>query len=259
MTDSRAQLEEAARRLIDQGVRPTPESLAAAAGISRSTYFRTVGSHREFVGSLGWNEGASPRRRLLEAALELIDESGVSGLGMDAVAARAETSRATLYRLFPNKAALFSALASEYAPLQMLRRVLEQNPVGDPAEFILPLLRAAIPRLLQRRGLLRAILAEAAMDSPDTDPGRAVVADSYRALATYLEVQMDAGRLRRTDSAAAVQALLGPVLFYVVVRPDAWLEDQGDAKSADGMINEMVGIWLRGMRPDGASTDGVSS
>ncbi|HKS91929.1 MAG TPA: helix-turn-helix domain-containing protein [Tepidiformaceae bacterium] len=251
MTDPLTEVQERARRMLAQGVRPTPEALASAAGISRSTYFRLVGSHREFLNSLGWDEGATARERLLAAALELIDETGLGGLAMDAVAARAETSRATLYRLFPTKAALFSALASEYAPLKMLRGLLEQAQGRDVTELLVPLLKAAAPRLLERRGLLRAILAEAAIDGPDTAGGRDIVVVAYRALATYLEAQMDAGKLRRANPVAAVQALLGPILFYASVRPDAWVESPSAGAVAGEVINEMIEIWLRGMRPDG--------
>ena len=58
--------------------------------------------------------------------------------------------------------------------------------------------------MLERRGLLRAILAEAAIDGPDTAGGRDIVVVAYRALATYLEAQMDAGKLRRANPVAAV-------------------------------------------------------
>lgn len=255
MAASREDLEEAARRMLAHGERPTPEALAQAAGVSRSTYFRLVGSHRDFLSSLGWDDGASARERILQAALEMIDEMGVSALGMDLVATRAGTSRATLYRLFANKAELFSALAKEHAPLQALRPLLEQQAATPPADLLPPLLKAGVIRLLKRRGLLRAILAEAAIDTPDTTTARAIVVEAYEALARYLLQQMDAGRLRRVEPAAAVQALLGPVLFYATTRPETWPGAAGSALDPEEMVGEMVAIWLRGMSPAEAAAD----
>src|ERR1700754_3630619 len=43
---------------------------------------------------------------ILRAAYELLGETGYQGLRLDAVAARAQASKATLYRHWPNKAEL---------------------------------------------------------------------------------------------------------------------------------------------------------
>lgn len=251
MTDPLAEIQEAARQSMEQGVRPTPESLAAAAGISRSTYFRLVGSHREFLASLGWEEGRTAHERILAAAVAMIDEVGIAGLVMDTVAARADTSRATLYRLFPNKEALWAALARDYAPLRQLPRALEQMHDRDPAQLLPQLLSAALPQLLAGRGLLRAIMAEASMAGLEAAGARTVITDIFRAVARYLEAQMDAGRLRRTDPLAAVQALLGPVFFYVTVRPEIWAETAEATMQPAEVVEEHIQIWLRGMQPGG--------
>ena len=50
------------------------------------------------------------RTRLLDAAFEVVAEFGMSRLTMDDVAARAGMTRATLYRYFPSRDALFLAL-----------------------------------------------------------------------------------------------------------------------------------------------------
>ncbi len=57
-----------------------------------------------------------PRERILETAAEMFSESGVRAVGVDAIVARAEVAKASLYRHFPAKEALVVAwLESERA------------------------------------------------------------------------------------------------------------------------------------------------
>ena len=50
--------------------------------------------------------GATRETAILQATLELLAESGYDQLTIDAVAARARCSKATIYRRWPGKAAL---------------------------------------------------------------------------------------------------------------------------------------------------------
>lgn len=66
------------------------------------------------------------------------------------------------------------------------------------------LVAAAVPRLLANRGVLRAVLAEAAADEAAGGAGRAVIRGLYTALEDYVQGQMVAGRLRQMEPLAAV-------------------------------------------------------
>jgi AcrR family transcriptional regulator len=247
----RARVVGIARALLADGDAPSADAVAAAAGISRSRYYRVVGgSHRALLREAGHVEEPATRERLLDAAAALLGEVGFGGLLMDAVAARAGVSRPTLYRLFPGKAELLAALARARAPLARLGPTLAAV-VDRPPEEVLPdLVAAAVPLLLANRGVLRAILAQASMAGAESAAGRAVMAEGFAALVDYLEAQMAAGRLRREDPLAAVQALLGPIFLSVVVRPDFWAEIRGEPSPPVETINRLVHLWLRGMRRD---------
>jgi AcrR family transcriptional regulator len=238
-----------ARTLLATGVTPSAEAVAAAAGISRSTYYRLAGgSHQAVLREAGWVAEPAAHQKLVDAAAELLGEVGLTGLRMDAVAERAGVSRATLYRLFPGKPELLASLAEMRSPLGALGAILEASADRHPEELLPELVAGATPRLLANRGILRAILAEAA--APEGSPGRAVVSGLYASLARYLRGQMEAGRLRRTEPLAAVQALVGPLLAYSLLRPDFWGEVVGDLPAPEETVAEIVQIWLRGMRPD---------
>lgn len=239
----------AARTLIQQREHASPDAVAAAVGVSRSTYFRVVGSHLAVLREAGQDEGPGTETRLFDAAGELLTEFGISRFDMDEVAKRAGVSRATLYRYFSSKAELMARLAQTRSPLRGLGQLLTQMASQRASEVLPALLVAAAPRLMSSRGLLRAILAEAAVDGPDGSAAREVMRDAYGVLATYLEGQMDAGHLRKTDALAAAQALIGPVLLFAVVRPDFWSGGQTEHLTSEDMLLELAGIWLRGMEP----------
>jgi AcrR family transcriptional regulator len=243
-----------ARARLATGAVPTPDELAAAVGISRSTYYRLVGgSHRAFLQEAGYVAEPDARARLLDAAAALLDEVGLARLLMDAVAARAAVSRATLYRLFPGKVELLAALAESRAPLVALDRFLAAAADRPPAAVLPELVTAALPRLLAQRGVLRAVLAEATLAGPESAPGRAVLAGTYAALTEYLRRQMAAGRVRQTDPLTGVQALLGPLLLAVAVQPTFWAEVGETVAPLEQTITEVVQIWLRGLQPDSAA------
>jgi AcrR family transcriptional regulator len=62
--------------------------------------------------------GAGARRRVLEAALQVLDEHGLAGFTMEAVARRAGASKATLYRHWPtSNALLVDAMDATFRPL----------------------------------------------------------------------------------------------------------------------------------------------
>ena len=81
-------------------------AIAREAGISRSTLIRRLGGKRaaldEAVRAAGVDPGgqAPVRTRALDAAADLISGSGLSGLTLEAIAARAQCSANSLYAAF---------------------------------------------------------------------------------------------------------------------------------------------------------------
>jgi TetR/AcrR family transcriptional regulator, regulator of autoinduction and epiphytic fitness len=240
-----------ARALLEGGEWPSADLVAAAAGVSRSTYYRRVGSHRELLRRAGVQPGPATRERIIEAAIAVFAESGLSGFSMEAVAARAGVGRATVYRTFANRGELLAATARTATPLAVLGPILARSGETPPAEFLPNLFRLVMPRLLASRSLLRAILSESAFEG-EGSPARQVVFDTYRELAGYIQRQMEAGRLRPMDPLTAVQGLLGPILFYALVQPSAWASAGADASAPEDVAAALVDVWLRGMEPEPA-------
>src|SRR6266487_4666297 len=110
------------------------DELAAAAGVSRATLYRLFGSQQHLLQALGVEPPPVVRSRVLDTALDLVGRHGLAELSMDELAARAGVSRATLYRLFPGKAALFAELVRRFSPFEPIAAVLQTMSDRPPAD-----------------------------------------------------------------------------------------------------------------------------
>src|SRR5260370_39982674 len=113
--------------------RATVDDFAHAAGISRTSFYRAFGSRAALLEALGLTPTPVARERILRLALEMVGASGLAALSIDELADRADVSRATLYRLFPGKPALVTALVHAYTPLDPVIAVVNQGQAEPPA------------------------------------------------------------------------------------------------------------------------------
>jgi AcrR family transcriptional regulator len=236
------------------------EELAAAAGVSRATLYRLFGSQQHLLQELGLEPLPSVRSRVLGTALDLVGRHGLAGLSIEELAVAAGVSRATLYRLFPGKEALFAALVRSFSPFEPIAAVLEA--VGDrpPSEVIPAVARAMAAAMDGHIGLLLQLLFEFSRDRrTEPDGGHGTGEGAVQGMRTlplvsrYLAGRMAAGQLRRMDSDLAFQALAGPIVMHLLMRtPPASRADESPTRRRplDEVVDELVGVWLRAMAVD---------
>jgi TetR/AcrR family transcriptional regulator len=167
---------------------------------------------------------ADPGRRgqILEAALQVIADRGFRGASIKRIAAQAGLkSPALIYWYFKDKQALFEAMLDELAPV--LAVVADPDTLLDvPPQIILPRLVDGFLRAVQQPSVgrfARVLLSEAARDpSVSTffaERGPMVV---LRFLERYLARQVELGRMRPHNSAAAARAFMGMLVVYLLGR-----------------------------------------
>lgn len=178
------------------------------------------------------------RQKILTASLELLEEIGFARITTDAIAERAGASKATIYRWWPNKAAvLIDAFARSIAP---------ELPVPDVPtieEYVRVQLRQFSKVLVGRNGRLRAALIAAAQDDPEVaaafvshwvEPRRAI---SRKSLQRY----QDEGQLPQDfDIDLILDAMYGPLHFLLMVR---------HGKPSQAYADDLASVLLRGFVP----------
>jgi len=178
------------------------------------------------------------RRKILGAALTLLEDAGFARVTCGAIAKRAGTSSATVYRWWPNKAAvLIDAFAESIAP---------ELPVPDVptlAEYVRVQLRQFSKVLVGRNGRLRAALIAAAQDDPEVaaafvshwvEPRRALARKSLR------RYQNDGQLPADFDIDLVLDAMYGPLHFLLMVRHGKPNQDYAD---------DIASLLLRGFMP----------
>jgi AcrR family transcriptional regulator len=241
-----------AQELIAGGGKPTVAQIAEAAGVSRTSFYRAFDSRDALLEALSVHPEPGARDRILEAALASVGAAGLNALSMDELAASAEVSRATLYRLFPGKSALFAGLIRRYSPLEPVR-LLMADLHGELPEVVMPEIARTVYRTvygtgMSRVGMLRTVFFEVSTLSPDAEQAaREVIGTVFASLGAYVMSEMEAGRLRRMAPVLALQLFIGPIFFHLLTRPvlERVLSLEFDGEQA---VTELAEGWLRAMR-----------
>jgi AcrR family transcriptional regulator len=242
-----------ARGLLRKGEKPTVAQIAQAAGVSRTSFYRAFDSREALLEALEVAPEPGARERILDRALEMVGAHGLAALSMDDLADRAQVSRATLYRLFPGKSALFTGLVYTYSPLQPVVDIVTAMQ-DEPPTRVMPEIARAVFRTMyghgrDRTGLLRALFFEVTGLAPDTEEAaREAIGKVVGGVMMYLATQMSEGRLRQMHPMLALQAFIGPIFFHVITRAAAERVLGLDIEGEKAMT-ELAETWLRAMQP----------
>jgi AcrR family transcriptional regulator len=151
------------------------------------------------------------RAAILAAAVALASESGMGSVQIAPVAERAGIAAGTVYRYFPSKTALVTALveAQSAAEIAALGRAAGAAP--GPLSALCASIATFAGRALAQRRLAFALIAEPV--EPEIEAARV----SYRralagAFETRIRAALAGGHLPDQDAAAAAAALVGALI-----------------------------------------------
>lgn len=156
------------------------------------------------------SRGAGARQRVLGAALDVLDDEGLVGFTMEAVARRAGASKATLYRRWPSVGALLiDAMDATFRPIPV-------PDTGSLATDVAEVLTAFVPLLEQSRfpRLLAAFVDAAERDPTLTGLHAELTQRRREPLLTVLARARDRGELAGDVDLDVVTDLLTGPFFY---------------------------------------------
>lgn len=186
--------------------------------------------------SIGARRNPASQEAILDAAEAILREAGIPGFSIEAVARRARAGKPTIYRWWPNRAALL---------LDVYKRFKNQRPFPDSGT-----LRGDLVAFLENQLLgfwkdslcgtvYRSIIAEAQVDE-----GAAAALQAY-----HLERQGFAGRIiERAKARGEVDESVNGALAMDLVVSFAWHQLLiGRVEAAMGEIETVVDIVLAGL------------
>jgi AcrR family transcriptional regulator len=151
---------------------------------------------------------APTRRRLLEAARELVEEGGYGAASVLAMAERAGVAAGTLYRHYPSKEDLFVELFRSVCDREVEEMRAAARAPGRATDRLVSVLETFARRALQRPRLTWALTAEPV--DPAVDAERLAYRASYaELLAGCLREAVQAGELPPQPETVIAAALVG--------------------------------------------------
>lgn len=185
------------------------------------------------------------RGAILEAAAELLLEKGLAAVSMDAVAARAGVSKATIYRWWPTKETLaLDALYHEWAAVPSPRDTGSLR--GDLLSLLRPWARLASRRPYGRA--IAALLTEAQTDPTFAREYRTRFVEPRRDQARpILQRAIERGDLPATTNIELVLDLLYGPLYHRLLHGHAPLDDRFLRDLIDTVL---AGLTSAHTRPD---------
>jgi AcrR family transcriptional regulator len=161
----------------------------------------------------------SPREcELLAVTLRLLQEHGYDRLTLDAVAATARASKATVYRRWPSKAELVLA-----AFIESIRQVAVPPDTGTLRGDLLRLGEVVCQEAHQHAGTIRAVLVEVSRNPALNDVMRHQFLDQRKALIRHvLQQAVDRGEIEKAAINDELWDLLPGYLIFrsiISIRP----------------------------------------
>ncbi len=189
------------------------------------------------------------RKRLVDAALHLLEEGGYAAASVQAIADRVGVAAGALYRHFPSKAELFVEVFRSAAGRD-LAAIDEAAASGGCVQRLEAAVAAHARRALRRRRLAWALLHEPV--DPLVDAERLVYRRRYcRHMAGLLREGIAAGELPEQNVELCAAALVGAIAESLVgpLSPVA-----GQIASNEDVIAALVRFCRRSVgAPDGAT------
>jgi AcrR family transcriptional regulator len=201
------------------------------------------------------------RQQIMDAALEVFARHGFERATNKEIARAANIkSPGLIYHYFRDKTDLLRHVLEYRVPaLQLFDNAADF--MDRPPEEVLPKFAASFMQALEHRpavATFKVVLGESIRKPAVADMfNRLGPSRGFNFLVTYLERQMELGRLRRQDPGAAARCFIGPMVVFILTR-EVFPQADSATLEPEVMVNTLVETYLRGMAPDAGQVPDAS-
>ncbi len=190
------------------------------------------------------------RNQILEAALKVFAAKGFKGATNQDIAKEAGISAGLIYWYFDSKEDLLFALLEQRVAPGSFPVPLEHMQAFPPEQVLPMFAHYGLSRLDNQDtiNIFKIFIGEAVYSEHIRAIANANVNRLLDILARYLAAQMEQGRLRRDDPLLCAQTFAASI-FVNIIRRRFLNDPKLLSYSAEEIVNTVVSIFLRGMRP----------
>ena len=203
----------------------------------------------------------STKARLIDAALDLFAERGVTETTTKAVAERAQVNEVTLFRNFGNKYRLLLAVIEDSAVFaKLVHALVEQADAKDNvADFLQKYARESLRTLDKAPELVRSIVGEAGNYPLENRQALGKgLSEASRYVAEYLEKAIASQDLASNLTSEEIVKLLNCMLLgYFIVKSST--EGYSLDEDRHNFLDSLVTLFVRGLFTEGATTSTVTT
>ncbi|MBI5090368.1 MAG: TetR/AcrR family transcriptional regulator [Actinobacteria bacterium] len=164
---------------------------------------------------------APTRERILTAATDLFGLRGVDAVSLDLIASEVGVAKQTLLYWFPSKDELLQAVLSQAAAdLTLVVEAALRSAPHEPLDQLAAVVRAVFRPAVRRPALLGLIREVSRLPSAVAESLTGQLQPLVERAHRFLQVEMDAGRLRRADP-GLVSALCYATVTGIATEPEA--------------------------------------
>ena len=191
------------------------------------------------------------RAQILDAALKLFAEKGYKGASNKKIAEAAGISAGLIYFYFEKKEDLLFALLENRVTAGGTPLPIDAFKMLPPEQVLPMLAHIALSRLDNQDtvNVVKVVVGEMLQREEVRAIANNNVNRLLETIGSYLAFQMEQGRLRQDDPILCAQTFIAG-LIATIMRRQLLGDPRMLALSADQIVNTVVGIFLRGMRPD---------
>ena len=189
------------------------------------------------------------RERILDAALELFGAKGFAATTTKEIAKRAGVNEVTVFRTFKSKQGVYTSMFAERSLVPSIMRSVEFDTEAPLDEMMFRNVSTVLGILKANRHIFMVMLSDVwRQPKARRVLGEVPMQRAIDFLASMLEQQMDAGRLRRMEPQLAARSMIGMVQAYFLTT--YLLQGSADDPERDErFVRGFVSIFLDGLRP----------